>query len=60
MLVRIEFVHYQPVFQQKRLCVDETSSPDGKPEKRRYRAVYLAKNQPVGQYSDIVAIVTTP
>jgi hypothetical protein len=40
--------------------VDETPSPDGKPEKRRYRAVYLAKNQPVGQYSDIVTIVTTP
>jgi hypothetical protein len=35
-------------------------SPDGKPEKRRYRAVYLAKNKPVGQYSDIVTIVTTP
>jgi len=40
--------------------VDETPSPDGKPEKRRYRAVYLAKNQPVGQYSDIVTVVTTP
>ncbi|HEX8369460.1 MAG TPA: hypothetical protein VF604_13020 [Pyrinomonadaceae bacterium] len=40
--------------------VDETPSPDGKPEKRRYRAVYLAKNQPVGQYSDIVSVVTTP
>jgi hypothetical protein len=40
--------------------VDETPSPDGKPEKRRYRAVYLAKNKPVGQYSDIVTIVTTP
>jgi hypothetical protein len=40
--------------------VDETPSPDGKPEKRRYRAVYLSKNQPVGQYSDIVTIVTTP
>lgn len=40
--------------------IDETPSPDGKPEKRRYRAVYLSKNQPVGQYSDIVTIVTTP
>jgi hypothetical protein len=40
--------------------VDDTPSPDGKPEKRRYRAVYLAKNQPVGQYSDIVTVVTTP
>lgn len=40
--------------------IDETPSPDGKPEKRRYRAIYLAKNQPVGQYSDIVTVVTTP
>lgn len=40
--------------------VDETPSPNGKPEKRRYRAVYLAKNQPVGQYSAIETIVTTP
>jgi hypothetical protein len=40
--------------------VDETPSPDGKPEKRRYRAVYLTKNQPVGQYSDIVTVVTMP
>jgi hypothetical protein len=40
--------------------VDATASPDGKPEKRRYRAIYLAKNQPVGQYSDIVTVVTTP
>jgi hypothetical protein len=39
---------------------DETASAGGKPEKRRYRAVYLAKNQPVGQYSDIVTVVTTP
>lgn len=40
--------------------LDDTPSPDGKPEKRRYRGVYLAKNQPVGQYSDIVTVVTTP
>jgi hypothetical protein len=40
--------------------VDETPSASGKPKKRRYRAVYPAKNQPAGQYSDIVMVVTTP
>jgi len=32
----------------------------GNPEKREYRAIYLIKNQPVGQYSDIITVYTTP
>lgn len=40
--------------------IDQTASVGGDPEKREYRAVYLSKNEPVGQYSDIVTIVTTP
>lgn len=40
--------------------LDTTASVDGKPEKREYRAIYLLKNQPVGQYSDIITVYTTP
>lgn len=40
--------------------VDHTASTGGNPEKREYRAVYLEKNEPVGQYSDIASVVTTP
>jgi len=40
--------------------IDTTPSIDGKPEKREYRAIYLVKNEPVGQYSDIITIYTTP
>ncbi|HMS43547.1 MAG TPA: hypothetical protein PKE69_25175 [Pyrinomonadaceae bacterium] len=40
--------------------IDTTASVDGKPEKREYRAIYLVKNQPIGQYSDIITIYTTP
>lgn len=40
--------------------IDATKSLDDKPEKREYRAIYLVKNQPVGQYSDIITIYTTP
>ncbi len=40
--------------------IDATKSLDDKPEKREYRSIYLVKNQPVGQYSDIITIYTTP
>lgn len=40
--------------------IETTASIDGKPEKREYRAIYLVKNQPVGQYSDIITVYTTP
>lgn len=40
--------------------IDETPSPNGKPEKRQYQAVYLENNKPVGQYSDIKTVVTAP
>lgn len=40
--------------------IDTTGSIDSKPEKREYRAIYLEKNEPVGQYSDIITIYTTP
>jgi len=40
--------------------IDETPSPNGKPEKRQYQAIYLENNKPVGQYSDIKTVVTTP
>lgn len=40
--------------------IDETPSVGGNPEKREYRGIYLQKNNPVGQYSDIIVIVTTP
>jgi len=40
--------------------IDETPSIDGKPEKREYRAIYLDKNEPVGQYSDIITVYSTP
>ncbi|CAN5258439.1 hypothetical protein BH10ACI1_BH10ACI1_34870 [soil metagenome] len=40
--------------------IDETPSLDGKPEKREYRAIYLVKNQPVGNYSNIITVYTTP
>lgn len=40
--------------------IDQTASPNGQPEKRQYQAVYLENNEPVGQYSDIVVVVTTP
>lgn len=40
--------------------IDETPSPDGKPEKHQYQAVYLENNKPGGQYSDVVIVVTTP
>jgi hypothetical protein len=47
---------------------DPTSSPfiestDGignNPEKREYRGIYLLKNETIGQFSDIVSVVTTP
>jgi hypothetical protein len=39
---------------------DNTASTGGNPEKREYRGVYMLKNEIVGQYSDIVTIVTTP
>lgn len=39
---------------------DETPSVDGKPEKREYRGIYIKNNKPVGQYSDIIVIYTTP
>jgi hypothetical protein len=40
--------------------IDNTLSTGNNPEKREYRGVYLAKNVTVGQFSDIVVIVTTP
>lgn len=40
--------------------VDETPSIGGIPERREYRAIYMRKNKPYGQYSDIIVIVTTP
>ncbi|HQU83469.1 MAG TPA: hypothetical protein PKY59_10105 [Pyrinomonadaceae bacterium] len=40
--------------------IDDTPSPNDKPEKRQYQAIYLDKNNPVGQYSDIKTVVTTP
>lgn len=40
--------------------IDTTQSVDGKPEKREYRGIYLENNQPVGQYSDIITVYTTP
>lgn len=40
--------------------IDNTPSPNNQPEKRQYQAVYLENNEPVGQYSDIVIVVTTP
>lgn len=40
--------------------IDTTPSLDGKPEKREYRAIFVNKNEPVGQYSDIIVIYTTP
>ena len=40
--------------------LDRTPSLDGKPEKREYRAIYLNKNEAVGQYSDIITVYTTP
>ena len=40
--------------------VDETPSIGGNPERREYRGIYMRKNKPYGQYSDIVVIVTTP
>jgi hypothetical protein len=39
---------------------DNTASTGNNPEKREYRGVYLLKNEIIGQYSDIVVIVTTP
>lgn len=39
---------------------DATPSLDGKPEKREYRAIYISKNEPVGQYSDIITVYTSP
>lgn len=39
---------------------DSSQSVGGNPEKREYRGVYLLKNDIVGQYSDIVSVVTTP
>lgn len=39
---------------------DETPSVDSKPEKREYRCICLKNNKPVGQYSDIITIFTTP
>lgn len=40
--------------------VDDTPSVGGNPEKREYRGIYLEKNQPVGQYSDIITVYTKP
>ncbi len=40
--------------------IDATPSTGGNPEKREYRAIYLEKNQPIGQYSDIITVYTTP
>ena len=40
--------------------IDSTPSAGGNPEKREYRAIGLKNNEPVGQYSDIVTVYTTP
>lgn len=40
--------------------IDDEPSIDGKSEKREYRSIGLEKNEPVGQYSDIVTVYTTP
>lgn len=40
--------------------IDASASLDGKPEKREYRAIYINKNEPAGQYSDIITVYTTP
>ena len=40
--------------------IDTTPSVGGNPEKREYRAICLKANVPVGQYSDIVTVYTTP
>lgn len=40
--------------------IDQTASVGGNPEKREYRAICLKANVPVGQYSDIVTVYTTP
>ena len=40
--------------------IDKTPSLDGKPEKREYRAIYIYKNDTVGQYSDIITVYTSP
>jgi hypothetical protein len=40
--------------------IDPTASIDGKPEKREYRCIILKNNEPIGQYSDIITVITTP
>jgi hypothetical protein len=40
--------------------IDTTASLGNNPEKREYRSVYLLKNETIGQFSDIVSVVTTP
>jgi hypothetical protein len=40
--------------------IDNTHSTANNPEKREYRGVYLLKNETIGQFSDIVTVVTTP
>jgi hypothetical protein len=40
--------------------IDNTASTANNPEKREYRGVYLLKNETIGQFSDIVTVVTTP
>jgi hypothetical protein len=40
--------------------IDNTASIGNNPEKREYRGVYLLKNETIGQFSDIVSVVTTP
>ncbi len=39
---------------------DKTPSANDKPEKREYRAKYLNGNETVGQFSDVVTVVTNP
>jgi hypothetical protein len=40
--------------------IDSTAIIGNNPEKRDYRGVYLLKNETIGQFSDIVSVVTTP
>jgi hypothetical protein len=40
--------------------IDGTISVGNNPEKREYRGVFLLKNETIGQFSDIVSVVTTP
>jgi hypothetical protein len=40
--------------------VDDTPSTGGKPEKREYRAICMENNKPVGSWSQIATVVTTP